>query len=241
MGVKVFISYLLRDLDAFQIEKLAEVLTGKPEIEEVMYWHKDATGNMIQFMNDSVEKCHIMLLFCSKKSEESEAQKKEWSAAGYLNKVIIPIFHKVEHIPSLIGPNRGVEFDFLDFEETLNQIYKLVRENLPKEIVEEFPGKAEPVDDRIHGIIKQIVDDPFIISNWLWRPGFGKKYIENLIKEIESVDPSNNRAIALAHLYLEINDSKSAENYIDYILTRDPDSFEGRLLKSEVLKGSSTI
>ncbi len=53
----------------------------------------------------------------------------------------------------------------------------------------------------------------FIISNWLYRPGLGKKYIENSIKEIELVEPSKNRAIALGHLYLGINDQKSVEKY----------------------------
>ena len=128
MRIKLFISYLLKDLSVFHIKEIADLLRGKSEIEEVMYWHKGATGNMIDFMNKSIKECHMVLLFCSKKTEGSGPQKQEWTAANYHGKIIIPIFHKLEHIPPLIQTNRGVEFDFFDFDETFNQIYNLVQE-----------------------------------------------------------------------------------------------------------------
>ena len=132
MKINIFLSYSLGDLDLFKIDKIADLLREKPEIGKVMYWHKDDTGDPVQFMYESIEKLDIMFVFCSKRTVETKGQQMEWSPVLLLDKVIIPVYHKLDHIPTIIKQFRGIEFDFLDFEGTFNLIYTLVQNNLPK-------------------------------------------------------------------------------------------------------------
>ncbi len=125
-GILVFVSYATKDADLFRIKEIAEILTTYNKIEDVLYWQEDMKDNIIKYMNDNLEKCDLMILFCSPNALRSKPVETEWTAAESLEKPIIPVFIKPEHIPPLLKSRLGVEFDNFDFQKTVNEIYKLL-------------------------------------------------------------------------------------------------------------------
>lgn len=90
-----------------------------------LLWH-DMHDSIIEYMNDNLGRCDVVLLFCSPNALESVPVKKEWMAAEAVQKPIIPIFFKPEHIPTLLSDRLGIEFDNFDFEKTVQEIYELI-------------------------------------------------------------------------------------------------------------------
>jgi len=43
-----------------------------------------------------------------------------------MNIPIIPIFNKSEHIPPLLRPRLGVEFDIVDFDTFMKNLFELI-------------------------------------------------------------------------------------------------------------------
>ena len=72
MGVLIFISYATKDSNLFHISEIAETLSRKPEIDEVLYWEEDMDDDIIDYMDKNVGKCDIFLLFCSQNALKSE-------------------------------------------------------------------------------------------------------------------------------------------------------------------------
>lgn len=79
--INVFLSYATKDKDVFQIARISKKLESYNDINEVLYWEEDSGSNIIKFMNDSINKYDVMLLFCSPNSLKSEWVEKEWTAA----------------------------------------------------------------------------------------------------------------------------------------------------------------
>ena len=125
-GILIFVSYATKDVDSFRIRAIAEKLTDFEEIEDVLYWQEDMHDNIIEYMNDNLGKCNVVLLFCSPNALESDPVKKEWTAADAMNKPIIPVFFKPDHIPPLLRSRLGVEFDQFDFEKNVKQLHQLI-------------------------------------------------------------------------------------------------------------------
>ena len=94
----IFVSYATNDAELFKIKEIAEGLTKLDKIDDVLYWQEDMHDNIIEYMNDNLEKCDLILLFCSPNALKSKAVKDEWMAAYALRKLMIPIFMKVKHI-----------------------------------------------------------------------------------------------------------------------------------------------
>jgi hypothetical protein len=122
----VFVSYATTDADTFNIEQISKRLTAHDEIKQVLYWQEHMTDNIIKFMSDNLGKCHVMLLFCSETALSSGAVVKEWTSADMMNKPIIPIFLNPDHIPPLLKSRLGLEFDLMDFEKNVVQLYSLI-------------------------------------------------------------------------------------------------------------------
>jgi len=122
----VFVSYATRDADIFKIREISEALTKHEKITDVLYWQEDMQDNIIKYMNDNLEKCDIMLLFCSPNALISEPVEKEWTAADIMGKPIIPIFNDPDHIPALLKTRLGVKFDPFNFQKNTNEIYNLI-------------------------------------------------------------------------------------------------------------------
>jgi len=113
----VFVSYATIDAEPFKIKEIAKNLTNYKEIEDVLYWQENMEDNIIKYMSDSVDKCDVMLLFCSPNALKSKPIEKEWTTADIMNKPIIPIFVKPEHIPPLLKTRLGVEYDTFDHKD----------------------------------------------------------------------------------------------------------------------------
>ena len=119
----VLISYSLDELNKFKIKKIADKLKSYPNIK-VRYFTKDAGEDIIEFMDEGVGWCNILLLFCSEKSKESDSVKIEWKSVLMKKKKIIPIFIEDKHIPNLLVSITGVAFDDSNLEGTIEKIYK---------------------------------------------------------------------------------------------------------------------
>ena len=126
----IFISYATKDVELFKIKEIAEILTIYKEIEDVLYWQEDMKDNIIKYMSDNVDKCDLMLLFCSPNALKSKPIEKEWTTADIMDKPIIPIFIKPGHIPPLLKTRRGIEFDTFDQQKTIEEIYNLILKKL---------------------------------------------------------------------------------------------------------------
>ncbi len=125
-GLLIFASYATKDADLYKIPELAHKLESHKEIGEVLYWQEDMHDSIIEYMNDNLGRCDVVLLFCSPNALDSVPVKKEWMAAESLNKPIIPVFVKPEHIPPLLNDRLGIEFDSFDFQKNIQEIYELI-------------------------------------------------------------------------------------------------------------------
>jgi len=125
-GMSVFVSYATKDAELYKIPELARMLEEYKEIGEVLYWQEDMHDSIIEYMNDNLGSCNGVLLFCSPNALDSVPVKKEWMAAESLNKPIIPIFFKAEHIPPLLNDRLGIEFDNFDFQKNVREIHELL-------------------------------------------------------------------------------------------------------------------
>ncbi|TET02357.1 MAG: toll/interleukin-1 receptor domain-containing protein, partial [Promethearchaeota archaeon] len=114
------------DAETFNIKELSKRLKSYEEIKEVLYWQEHMTDNITLFMSDSCDKCDVMILFCSESARSSDAVDKEWTAADMMGKPIIPVFLNSDHIPPLLRSRLGFEFDLMDFEKNVVQIYNLI-------------------------------------------------------------------------------------------------------------------
>ncbi|MFX1237345.1 MAG: toll/interleukin-1 receptor domain-containing protein [Promethearchaeota archaeon] len=124
--VVVFISYATKDAKLFKIEKFAEELKNMNNISDVFYWEEDTEDSIIGYMDESLGKCDVLVLFCSPNSLESIPVKKEWRAAEAIGKPIIPVFIKEDHIPTLLRDRIGVEYDTFNLENSIKSLHKII-------------------------------------------------------------------------------------------------------------------
>jgi len=135
-GILVFVSYATKDADIYKIRDLAERLTKHEKISDVLYWQEDMKDNIIKFMNDNLDRCDIMILFCSPNALVSEPVEKEWTAADIMGKPIIPIFNNSDHIPPLLKTRLGLQFDPFDLQKNVNEVYNLILKKLEDRLVD---------------------------------------------------------------------------------------------------------
>jgi hypothetical protein len=122
----IFLSYATKDAEMFKIEELTKRLRAYDEIKEVLYWQEDMKDNIIKYMSDNLGRCNAMILFCSENALHSKPVDKEWTAADMMGKPIIPVFLDQDHIPPLLKSRLGHEFDLMDFEKNVMQLYNLI-------------------------------------------------------------------------------------------------------------------
>ncbi len=131
--IVLFASYATKDAEVFKISEIAKSLTVYDEIDKVLYWQEDAGGSIIEYMENNLKKCDIMLLFCSPNSLNSSAVKEEYETAKYMGKPIIPIFNNIDDVPILVKKEIGIKFDFFDFQKNIQGIFKKILKKLKKE------------------------------------------------------------------------------------------------------------
>jgi predicted regulator of Ras-like GTPase activity (Roadblock/LC7/MglB family) len=158
MGLNIFLSYASKDAPYFKIPVIAEKLMQYPEIDDVFYWHEDAREDIIKYMNETISKCEVFILFCSPRALTSEPVQIEWGVALKNKKVVIPIFFNEEHIPTLLSTLVGLHYDPYyceDLDEMIKELYFLVlkRTNLKKISVSD----ESLVDENQHGTFRLIM------------------------------------------------------------------------------------
>lgn len=129
-NIKIFFSYSNKDSDYYQIPVISKTLLSYPEIKKVIYFEKEKYENIFQFMNDNIEKCDVLLSFCSQNASNSEYVTLEWQAALSKKKKVIPIFTKKDDLPALLAPLNGVKFEQNDLPMSIEKIYQTIQKAL---------------------------------------------------------------------------------------------------------------
>ncbi|MFX1259460.1 MAG: toll/interleukin-1 receptor domain-containing protein, partial [Promethearchaeota archaeon] len=70
-GLLIFVSYATKDADLYNIKELAHKLESNKEIGEVLFWQEDMHDSIIEYMNDNLDRCDVVLLFCSPNALDS--------------------------------------------------------------------------------------------------------------------------------------------------------------------------
>lgn len=126
MGLIIFLSYSHKDSSYFRIKEVAEELVRFSQFDEILYSQRDVHENFIKYMNDTLEKCNIMILFCSPISMKSKYVEIEWTAAQSLDIPIVPVFEELENVPALLRSREGVRFDPFNFQNFLINLKQIV-------------------------------------------------------------------------------------------------------------------
>lgn len=124
----IFISYSSDDVEFFHVRNIAENLKKYPLIKDVIYY-QDTTlkyDNFLKFMDYNINKSDLLILFCSPNALNSRYVEREWTAADAIGKPIIPIFIKKTHIPTILRPIPGIEFDPFQIHHLIKEIYELI-------------------------------------------------------------------------------------------------------------------
>ena len=112
----------------FPMSLIAERLTEYPEIYRVFYWEKDSGQDIMEYMEENIEKSSVFIHFCTQNSIKSKSVKLERRAALTLKQEerirIIPIFQDPADIPLLLKPILGVEYEQDDFNGFIDKLYK---------------------------------------------------------------------------------------------------------------------
>lgn len=111
------------------IPYFADGLKNYPDIEEVLFWERDTTDNIIDYMNVNIPRSNIFILFCSEQALSSEIVELEWKTALSLKKKIIPIFEDVNYIPPILRSILGVAYQS-NIDDTLRLTYETIRKKL---------------------------------------------------------------------------------------------------------------
>lgn len=163
MGLNIFLSYASKDAPYFKIPLIAEKLKQYPEIDETFYWHDDAKEDIIKYMNETINKCEVFILFCSPRALESEPVQMEWGVALKNKKVIVPIFFNEAHIPTLLSTLIGLHYDPYyceDLDEKIKELYFLIlkRSDIKRKKVTEKAPSDETQVGNIRLIMKMLIN-----------------------------------------------------------------------------------
>jgi len=129
---RIFLSYSSKDFKRFHIAEVAEKLEEYPQVEKVYYYDKDSGQNIVEYMEETLDKCNVFILFCSKNAKKSHSVKGEWQAAYQLLKKnyleIIPVYEYEEYIPNLLTPFLNVRYDGNNMKEFIEKTIRKLRE-----------------------------------------------------------------------------------------------------------------
>jgi len=131
--INVFISYAVVNFEYFRIKNISEFLKSQEEIYSAFYCEKDLTGNIDDFMNETVPKCQLLLFFASKKSVFNSVDcQHELDLARKHNIQIIPIKGKDVNWGDLRKHNLdrllGHEFKEEEFDDFCEKLYQYIKQ-----------------------------------------------------------------------------------------------------------------
>jgi len=132
-GLSIFISYSSLDVDYFQIQKVRDVLLKYPSIGEILMYEENSSQNIVKYMNETLERCNVLILFCSENAKKSKSVEAEWSAAFQMQQEgllkIIPVYEKKEYIPKLLWSLLNVKYSKENLEDFVKKLYiEILRE-----------------------------------------------------------------------------------------------------------------
>ncbi len=126
--ISIFLSYSTLDSEYFQMEKIVNELEKYKEIEKVFFWESDSGENIVKFMDETLKRTNVFILFCTDNSMNSKAVNDEWQAAFQRRKKglmkIIPVFEDENHTPPLLGHLINVKYIKHDFEGFIKKLLK---------------------------------------------------------------------------------------------------------------------
>jgi len=127
----VFLSYSTSDSEHFNMPRIVTSLERYPDVGRVLYWEADSKQNIVEFMDETLKKCNVFILFCSEHSIKSVAVKDEWQAAFQRRKKellkMIPVYEKEENIPPILGHLLNVKFDKEDFNGFIENLHREIQ------------------------------------------------------------------------------------------------------------------
>ncbi len=127
----IFISYATAESKKFDIPGVAKLLNlNYPDIDKVLYWEEDMEDDIYVYMNDNLAIADVVLVFCSKTANESDAVRTEWMAAHKMKKKIVPVFENEEEIPPLLTTKLGIRFEQEDLKSFIEDLYLLIQKKV---------------------------------------------------------------------------------------------------------------
>ena len=127
-NLTIFISYATSDTNIYEIQRIANILSNSyPDIEKVLFWEENMDDDIYIYMNDNLAIADVILVFCSKNANESEAVRTEWMVAHKMKKKIIPVFINEEFIPPLLTTKLGVQYKTNNLKEFIQDLYSLIK------------------------------------------------------------------------------------------------------------------
>ncbi len=123
----IFLSYSTLDSKHFQIRKIVKELKKYEGISEVLYWEADSGQDIVEYMEETLGKTNVFVLFCSENAAKSNSVTDEWHAAFQMRKKkkmkIIPVYEDEDLIPNLLMPLLNVKYTKDDFDGFIQKLY----------------------------------------------------------------------------------------------------------------------
>jgi len=142
----LFLSHSEKDFELFDISELSKGLESYDNIVKALYFERDSIGDFIDFMDENIRKCHVVIYFATLNALTSHFTKLEWKAALTLKKIIIPVYLENDmYIPVLLKSLIGWEYNHVGMRINIEGIYKMIMAR--------------------HDEIDQVILDPFSIEN----------------------------------------------------------------------------
>ena len=128
--IKISVVYTKEDKDKFNIVKISKELSEKTEIEEVIYRDLDQEIDILEYLNETIDKCQLFIVVCTENSLDNIDVEMEWMSALKRKKKFIPLFTDPKFIPPLLSTKLGFEYNPEDLISTAQGIYNLVLKKL---------------------------------------------------------------------------------------------------------------
>lgn len=129
-GFIIFVSYSGEDKVAYRLKEIVNQLENFSDIQKVYFWEEDAWGQNKEFMDRCISSCDALILFCSPNSLKSTPVKYEWKTALAKERVVLPVFHDLKDVPPELKAERGVKFNFLKFNKSIDEIHTTLRNKI---------------------------------------------------------------------------------------------------------------
>ncbi|MFX1266545.1 MAG: leucine-rich repeat domain-containing protein [Promethearchaeota archaeon] len=132
-SINIFLSHAVADFDYFHIKEISEFLQNQEEIYSAFYCETDLTGNIDDFMNETVPKCQLLLFFASNKSVFNSIDcVHELELARKHSIQIIPIKGKDVNWGDLRELNLdrllGHEYNEKEFDDFCEKLYSYIKQ-----------------------------------------------------------------------------------------------------------------